>query len=233
MKTTILSAMIALTAGSIIAADPSPQEAITNACKALGEKANYSWRTTVVVPEDAQYKPSPTDGKTEKDGLTHYSMSFFDNPFNVYQKGDKAAFPDQDGNWQSLAESANAEGPGAFLGQFVRNLRTPVIEAEELAGATTELKKDGDAYVSDLTEQGAKQFLSFRRDPKDANVSNAKGSVKFWLKDGELTKYEFKVKGTVDWNGNPIDSDRTTTVEIKDVGTTKVEIPEDAKKKLS
>jgi hypothetical protein len=63
-------------------------------------------------------------------------------------------------------------------------------------------------------------------------VSEAKGSVKFWLKDGTLSKYETKVSGKINFNGNERDVDRTTTVEIKDVGTTKVEVPEEAKKKL-
>jgi hypothetical protein len=40
------------------------------------------------------------------------------------------------------------------------------------------------------------------------------------------------VQGSVSWNGNDREVDRTTTVEIKDVGTTKIEVPEDAKKKL-
>ena len=57
--------------------------------------------------------------------------------------------------------------------------------------------------------------------------------MKFWLKDGLLTKYEFNVKGTMSFNGNEFDNDRTTTVEIKNVGSTKVEVPEEAKKKLS
>ena len=56
--------------------------------------------------------------------------------------------------------------------------------------------------------------------------------MKFWLKDGALSKYEFKVQGKADFNGNEMDVDRTTTVEIKDVGATKVDVPEDAKKKL-
>jgi hypothetical protein len=57
--------------------------------------------------------------------------------------------------------------------------------------------------------------------------------VKFWIKDGVLSKYEFKVTGKVSFNGNDRDVDRTTTVEIKDVGTTKVEVSDEAKKKLS
>jgi hypothetical protein len=57
--------------------------------------------------------------------------------------------------------------------------------------------------------------------------------VKFWVKDGVLSKYEIKVKGTVSFNGNDRDIDRTTTVEIKDIGATKIQVPEGAQKKLS
>ena len=57
--------------------------------------------------------------------------------------------------------------------------------------------------------------------------------MKFWIKDGVPAKYEFKVKGTVNFNGNEFENDRTTTVEIKEVGTTKVAVPEAAKKKLT
>ena len=35
------------------------------------------------------------------------------------------------------------------------------------------------------------------------------------------------------FNGNDREIDRTTTVEIKDVGTTKLTVPDEAKKKLS
>ena len=60
----VLSLSAAMTVG---AADASPKEAITAAAKKLGEKANYSWRTTTVeikdvgttkieVPEEARKK---------------------------------------------------------------------------------------------------------------------------------------------------------------------------------
>ena len=64
-------------------------------------------------------------------------------------------------------------------------------------------------------------------------IKDGKGSAKFWVKDGVLSKYEYKVTGSMNFNGNDIDVDRTTTVEIKEVGTTKIEVPEGAKKKLS
>ena len=103
----------------------------------------------------------------------------------------------------------------------------PAAQATELAAAATELKKDGDVYSGDLTEEGAKAQFRF------GTVSNPKGWVKFWVKDGALTKFEFKVTGKVDFNGNEFDMDRTSTVEVKEVGTTKVSVPEEAKKKLS
>jgi hypothetical protein len=64
---------------------------------------------------------------------------------------------------------------------------------------------------------------------------DAKGSVKFWTKDGMLTKYEYNVQGTVKRPGSDEEykSNRTTTVEIKEVGTTKIDVPAEVKKKLS
>lgn len=64
-------------------------------------------------------------------------------------------------------------------------------------------------------------------------MANPKGNAKFWVKDGVLSKYEFHVEGTVTFNGNDREMNRTTTVEIKDVGTTQVQVPDEAKKKLS
>jgi hypothetical protein len=230
MKKILLLSALTLAVGSLVAADSSPKDDVTSASKKLGGQTNYTWKTTVIVPEDAQFKPGPTDGKTEKDGFTLVKMSFFDNPLQIAFKGKKGVFTDQDGAWQVPDE--NAEGPGRFMGMMIQNFQMPAEEAAELATFAKELKKDGDVYSSDLTEEGAKAKLTFRRGG-GGTVTNPKGSVKFWVKDGALTKYEFKVKGTVNWNGNDFENDRTTTVEIKDVGTTKVEVPEDAKKKLS
>jgi hypothetical protein len=227
MKRNLLFGAIVLLAASLGAADSNPKDEITMAARKLGEKPNYSWKTTVVVPDDAQFKPGPTEGKTEKDGFTHVTMSFGDNSREAVLKGDKGVVTNQEGEWQSVADLENTEGRGRFLARMVRTFKAPAAQAAELAGAVKNLKKEGDVYSGDFTDEGAKaQF-------KIAPATNAKGSVKFWLKDGALAKYEFKLKGTVEFNGNEVEVDRATTVEIKDVGTTKVNVPEAAKKKLS
>jgi len=231
MKRHALFGMVVLASGIVVAAQSDPKEEVKGAAKKLGEKNNYSWTSTVKLPEGSQFRPGPTEGKTEKDGLTHVTMSFGDNKMEIATKGEKAAVLNQEGVWQSAADLENAEGPARFLAIFARNVRTPAVQAAEIAGFAKELKKDGDALAGDLTDDGAKKLLQFRRGG-DATVSNARGSAKFWLKDGALVKYEYKVQGTVSFGGQDRDVDRTTTVEIKDVGTTKLEVPEAARKVL-
>lgn len=226
MKRIILCSLLCLVASPLLAADSGPKDDVIAAAKKLADKASYTWKTTVVVPESAQFKPGPTDGKTEKDGFTYITMSFGDNLTEAAMKGDKAVVTNQDGDWQLASELEGGEGRGRFLGRMVRNFKVPAAQASELAGVTKELKKDGDVYSGELTEAGAKAQFRF------GTASGAKGSVKFWLKDGVVFKYEFKVTGKVDFNGNEVDVDRATTTEIKDVGTTKVNVPEAAKKKL-
>src|SRR5438046_2938902 len=83
--------------------------------------------------------------------------------------------------------------------------------AADIAEATKGLKKEGDMYSGDLTEEGAKNLMRFRRGGTDGpTISDAKGSAKFWLKEGVLLKLEYKVTGSMNFNGNDIEVDRTT-----------------------
>ncbi|HET7623760.1 MAG TPA: hypothetical protein VFM25_00740 [Verrucomicrobiae bacterium] len=234
MKKRMLFLAITSVAGLLLAADSTPKDDALAAAKKLGDSASYSWKTTVAVPDSARFKPGPTDGKTEKGGFTDVKMTFGDNTMEIVTKGDKAVFMNQDGEWQTPAEAENDQGFGRFISRMVRDFKAPAAQAEELANGAKELKKDGDVISGDLTEDAAKSLMSFRRRGGNGpEISNPKGSVKFWTKDGVLSKYEFSVKGSMDFNGNTVDMDRTTTVEIKDVGSTKVEVPDAAKKKIS
>ena len=232
MKKNILFGALALLAGPLFAADSSPKDDVMAAAQKLAAAASYSWEQTVVVPESARFKPGPTEGKTEKGGATYVKMSFGDITTEIVMKGGKTAVTDPDGNWQSLtnmeidANGIGTEGPTRFLVGMVHNFKVPAAQATNLVALVSELKKDGDTYSGDLTEAGAKAQFRF------GTVTNPKGSAKFWLKDGRLSKYEYRVQGKVDFNGNEMDLDRDTTVEIKDVGATKVEVPEGAKKVL-
>lgn len=162
-------------------------------------------------------------------------MTMRDNTIEAVKKGDKGAFKTEDG-WQSLSEATSGDpGPATFIARRLQTFKAPAAQAEELAGKVKYLKQDGEVYSGELTDEGAKSQLMFggRGGSNGPEVSGAKGSVKFWVKDGLLSKYEVKVQGKISFNGNDRNVDRTTTIEIKDIGSTKIQVPDDAKKKLS
>jgi hypothetical protein len=235
MNKHILFSTLALLAGSLLAANAAPKEDVTAAAKKLADKDNYAWKQTSENASGSGRGGGSYEGKSEKDGYVWLSITLRDNTIEVVKKGDQGAFKTQDG-WQSLKEAAAGDqGAAPFIARRLQTFKAPAGQAEELVGQVKELKQDGDAYSGDLTEAGAKAQLMFggRGGANAPEISGAKGSVKFWVKDGLLSKYEIKVQGKVSVNGNDRDVDRITTIEIKDIGSTKIVVPDDAKKKLS
>jgi hypothetical protein len=240
MKRNIMLGTVLLLAGSLFAADSTPKDDVIAAAKALGDQANYSWKSTVANAGGGGRGAGPSEGKTEKDGYTWISMTRGGNTTVAVLKGTNGAANTPDNGWQSLADLAKGDGsggfnPGMFLAMTLQNYKTPAMQAADLADKAKEITKGDDAYSGDLTDDGAKTLLTLGRPTTGDNaptVTNPKGSVKFWIKDGQLAKYEIHVSGTVSFNGNDRDVDRTTTVEITDVGATKVEVPDEAKSKL-
>jgi hypothetical protein len=238
MKSLLLCSTTLLAAASVLAAG---KDDVTGAAQKLAGADNYSWTTTV---ESSQFRPGPSHGKTQKDGLVWLEMTMRDNTVEAFAKAGKAAVKTEDG-WQTLDLTTNTGGGGGanptrFMAMRLRNFKAPAAQAEDIAGKTKDLTKADEAYTGDLTEEGAKSLLTMgggRRGGAGGQppaVSNAKGSVKFWIKDGVLTKYELKVSGTTkNRDGDDVDIDRTTTVEIKDVGTTTITVPDEAKGKMS
>jgi hypothetical protein len=235
MKRHILFGTLALLAGSLIAANAAPKDDVTAAAKKLADKDNYAWKQKTENAGGGGFGGGTSEGKTEKDGYLWLSLTMRDNTIEAVKKGDKGAIKTADG-WQSLSEATSGDpGPATFAARRLQNFKAPAAQAGELADKVKELKQDGDVYSGDLTEEGAKSQLMFggRGGANAPEISGAKGAVKFWVKDGVLSKYEIKVQGKVSFNGNDCDVDRTTTVEIKDIGSTKIEVPDEAKKKMS
>jgi hypothetical protein len=244
MKSLMISSTTLLAAISLLAAD---KDDVTSAAQKLGDADNYSWTSTV---EGGQNNAAPSHGKIQKDGLTWIDMTMRDNTVEAFAKGGKGAVKTDDG-WEAVDLTAapqrggggggggGGNNPTRFIGMRLRNLKAPAAEVADLVGKAKDIAKAGDAYAGDLTEEGAKSLLTMGGGRRGGGggqaptVSDAKGSVKFWIKDGVITKYQVKVSGTVTRNGNDRDVDRTTTVEIKDVGATKITLPDDAKGKLS
>ena len=243
MKKNLLLGIITLMGGSLLTAYAGPKDDVQSAATALGNAANYTWQTTVDMGANSPFQPGPTDGKTEKDGYTTVTMSFNDNSSEVVFKGTNAAVKTADNGWQTMAEALDAGGggggfnPGMFIVRQAQNIKVPAVEVTNLLALAGDLKVDGDKITGDLTTDGVKSLMAFggrgrRGGGGGPDITNPKGTVTFWLTDGKLTKYASHVTGTMSRGGNDFDMDRTTTTAISNVGTTKVEVPDDAKKKL-
>ncbi len=234
MKQTFVFTTLGLFCASILfAADTDPKADVKAAAKKLGDKANYSWTSTPKMDggPGGNFRPGPTEGQTA-DGIVYLKSIFGDRTMESAAKGEKVISKVEDA-WE--VPDPDAQGPGRFIAARMKTFKAPAAEAADLVDKAKSLKSADGAISGDLTEDGAKEYLTFGRRPggNAPAPKEAKGSVKFWIKDGELTKYEFNVQGTVvGRDDQEFKTDRTTTVEIKDAGKTKLSLPEDAKKKL-
>jgi hypothetical protein len=233
MKTTTTIAISLLAAGLLSAAETNTNERVKATVTKLTEQTNYSWTTIIKMP-DMPFEPGPVKGRTEKGGYAMVTQQLNENTVQAVFKGDKVAVKGESG-WELIDE---ADGMVAMMGGWLTANGTAADEAGKLLKNVKELKAgDGDVFSGDLTAEGAKDLLTFR--PRGGNApppppKNAKGSVKFWLKEGALIKFESHLQGVVAFGPDQDERDfeATRTIEIQDVGTTRLEVPEEARKKM-
>ncbi len=227
--TTFLIALLA--AGPLFGADTNTTGKVEDALARLSSATNYSWTAVIKIP-GMPFDPGPVQGRTEKGGYAMVTQQFNDNTLAAVFKGDKAAIKTED-QWQNID---GADDQAAMMGGWLTANGTAADEAAKLLKNVKELTAgDGGEFSGDFTADGATELLTFH--PRGGNAAppapkNAKGSVKFWLKDGALSKFESHLQGTVAFGPDQEERDFevTRTVEIKDVGTTKLEVPAEAKK---
>lgn len=234
MKLIAVLGLIGLTANVMSAADATTK--VTSAAKQLDAKSNYSWTTSNKEADGSGGRLGPIQGKSEKGGVTFLSFTVSEIPVEVCMKGDKGAARALEG-WQTFDEVAAPGGAPAAIVRYLKSYQAPLAESTTLAGKVKELKETEGAFSGELKEESVKEMLlrggRTREGQEPPKTTDAKGSVTFWIKDGALTKYEIKVQGKVTSGERENEINRTTTVEIKDVGTTKIELPDEAKQKLS
>lgn len=235
MKKLIMLGLIGMVAGGLHAADASPKDKIAAAARKVGDQSNYSWTTTTKEADGSPGRLGPIDGKAEKGGVTFLGFAIGGLPVEVCMKGDKGTAKALEG-WQTFDEIAATGGTAAAVVKYLRSYQTPVAESASLAGKLTDLKEADGAVLGNLKEDALKELLLFgtrqREGQEPPKIEGAKGAVKFWIKDGALTKYEIQIQGKVTAGERVMDINRTTTIEIKEVGTTKLEVPDEAKPKL-
>jgi hypothetical protein len=250
MKNHPMKTVAALTAGfcfTLGAYAADAKDTVASAIKALKDKGSYSWTTSTEMA-GGQFPGNSTSGKVDKDGYILTTRQGQNGEVLTLTKGEKRVTK-MDAGWQTPEEMAAAGGRGGFGGGFFGGGGggAPADEAEALLKDIKELTANADgSFSADLTEQGAKDRAGFggrggRGGRGGAGgqggfampePTGAKGSVKFWVKDGVLSKYELTTSAKMDFQGQEMDLGRTMKTEVSAVGSTKVDAPEEAKKKL-
>jgi hypothetical protein len=238
--------LVSILAMSAVVAFADSKDDIKGALQKVTDSSSYSWTTNV----EGGMMRGTTQGKQDKDGTIWLSMQFRDSTFEIIIKGDKIAVKTDDG-WKSsgeLMEGADDAGgpppPERFAAMIAQNFKAPVAQATENLDSLQNIQKTDSGFSADLSEDAAKKLLMFRRrrnattNPDDNNaapqidVSNAKATVGLKIGDSGLTQIQLHSTGTISFNGNDRDIDRTTTTDISNVGSTTIDIPAEAKAKL-
>jgi len=242
----VIFCILLLAVGLPLANADTPKEEVVAAATALGGQPNYSWENDTVSISGGGRFTVVNQGKTEKGACTWVDLIRGNVANEAFLEGNKCIVQSFDMGWVSLDELAKepaeingAPNPNQYLIRNLTNYKLPDAIASDLVTKADSLKKEGDALggslmQGNLTEDGAKALLLTGRSGSTTGlvISAAKGYLKFWLNNGLLMKFEFHVTGTISFNGSSRDIDRTTTVVIRDVSNTKINIPGDIKAKL-
>jgi hypothetical protein len=234
VKKALIFGFIGLLACTLSAAEASPQDKIANAAKQLGDQPNYRWTTTVKEGDSAPFPG--ISGKTIKGGPTCLTTMMGATTSEVYVNGQKGTAKGPEG-WRTFDEIAKPGGFAAALVGYLRSYKAPSVECGALSRELQNVKEQEGILSGELkSEVAVKEYMEFfiprfagQEAPK---LGDPKGSAKFWVEKRMLTKYEIDVQCKVTRGDQESEFHRTTTVEIKDVGTTKLEVPEGAKQKL-
>lgn len=114
-------------------------------------------------------------------------------------------------------------------------LSHPHEELAVIVGSHHEFKLEGDTVAGTLTDLGA-QLLLVRDGQPEITPVRATGTFKLWLRDGMVSKYQLRLHGilTVDTptGRRHIEVRQAADTVLKDIGTTKFDVPSQARAKL-
>jgi hypothetical protein len=114
-------------------------------------------------------------------------------------------------------------------------INPPHLELGVIVSSHSELKVDGETVTGLLTEYGA-ALLLVHDGQKDLVPRQASGIFTLWIRNGMVVSYQVKLTGVLSvstpYGRKNIEVHQTMNTAVKDVGTTVVDVPDEAKRKL-
>jgi len=236
--------LLALGAALVLAG--SPDEDLDKAAAKAAEMGNYSCTISTKMEGGGgggggDRGPQAVELQIKADAPWHVKMG----ELEAYKKGEAIAVRDGE-TWKKLGRPerpAEGERPDrkAMAAQGLRMVRGPHETLKELKSASfKEVKREdsegGRCYSGELTEEALKAFAQRRRGGGggggDRPAPKSTGNARIWVNgDGAVTKFEVYIESTFkNREDEDVTTKRTTTVEIRDIGSTKYDVPEAAAK---
>ena len=118
--------------------------------------------------------------------------------------------------------------------RFPAGINLPHEELGLIMVNYTNLHMEGEVISGTLTQIGA-ELLIVPPGSKDAPPEGATGTFRLWIKDGMVTKYELQLSAKTAPGGRSVRGgfSETITVVLTDIGSTPLNVPEAAKRRLT
>ena len=226
--------MIVCLGGTALAADPppasDPPQVVKDAIQKLADSANFTWRA--ITRETSQSVTVIQDGQTQQDGSTLIRLNSGGSNIQIALKGGSSVL-NVGGAWMTADEATDQRQAARFMS----TVTSPALVAGRIASRLDNLRADGSEFVAQLSGGEVNNVISplYSLDAiriRGVSETGAKATIKFWITAGVLTKYQVHATGTMTRGGDATPVDLTVTVDFRDIGTTKVSLPEQARKKL-
>lgn len=196
---------------------------LSAAIEQFDQQSSYRWTTEDETTEEMRFRPGPVTGVTVRGGETHVTLSFGPRSTQVVIKGEKAAVTNREGRWEAIWLSDQGYSSEGIAASIARGVRLPIEEAKALFSSVKLFYEEGDMLVGALPSNVAKEHLSHRRGTEA--VRDAKGTVRFSVIDGLLTKYVICVEGKLVNDDQTREVWQQTTIELFEIGTAKIDLP--------
>lgn len=127
------------------------------------------------------------------------------------------------------------EASGRTFSNVQKTLSRPHEEIAVIIAGGSELKAEGEVVSGRLSETSAKLLL-VHEGQRDRVPLQAGGTFRLWVRGGALVKYETRLEGVLrvdDAAGRrEVRVNETSTTTLSEVGTARVEVPAEVRKRL-
>ncbi len=221
----------------------TPDEGLDKAAAKAAEMTNYSYKTTTITEglgKGGVGKPVVIEVKIEKDKPWQLKAGGAEQ----FKQGEKVIVKEGDA-WKEMAkpekpaDGSKPDRKAMAINMALRGLKAPHEQVKDIGTKIKDVKREdsdgGACYSGELTEDAAKEFGAIQTGKGGNKGPSFKvtGSVKVFVNgEGSITKLEIVTEGKGTVKDQEMTVKQTKTIEISEVGSTKVEVPEEVTKLL-